>query len=123
MEEPGPRYVHLRRSSIGTVTVPPHIEENQPGRELAQMWTGHPKVDRTLFILDRRAEQRLREVKAVGTQKNVPMLRGVARSMKNYGTRLGPEPFGDSFRAKYLNSQKKFPVSTAPPSLMDKMVD
>ena len=55
------------------------------------------------FILDRRAEQRLRsswpsftneaserlvflssdrEVKAVGTQKNVPMLRGVARSMK-----------------------------------------
>ncbi|CAE7375059.1 unnamed protein product [Symbiodinium necroappetens] len=123
MEEPGPRYVHLRRSSIGTVTVPPHIEENQPGKLVSQVWTGHPKVDRTLFIMDRRAENRLREVKAVGTQKSIPMLRGVACSKKNYGARLGPEPFGDSFRAKYLNSQKKSPVATAPPTLMDKTDD
>mmetsp|Transcript_51951 Transcript_51951/g.97179 ORF Transcript_51951/g.97179 Transcript_51951/m.97179 type:complete len:162 (-) Transcript_51951:177-662(-) len=124
LEDPGPRYVHLRRTSIGTVTIPPHIEENRPGSFKGQVWTGHPKVDRTLFIMDRRAENRLREVKTVGTQKNIPMLRGVAASKKNYGTKLGPEPFGDSFRAKYLNSaKKKYPVATAPPSLMDTMED
>eukprot|EP00913_Durusdinium_trenchii_P006475 g6086.t1 len=90
MEEPGPRYV----------------------------WTGHPKVDRTLFIMDRQAEHRLRDLKSIGCQKNVPMLRGVA-AKKNYGSRAGPEPFGDSFRAKYLNGAKKHPVATAPASLMD----
>lgn len=82
-----------------------------------------------------------RDVKSIGSQKNVPMLRGVASSKKarghggrgklgtskrlkrqvisfrckwrsakwpwlvflpvcqNYGSRIGPEPFGDSFRA------------------------
>ena len=263
-----PRYVHLRRSSIGTVTIPPHIqempkhtmriheipprkaffcensnrirqykrladfsstsltcEENCQGEfnkqvwdlqnqldlgdfefffssvqirsslSSSQVWTGHPKVDRTLwnpecwrsfriiqshschfemgcnmnfrFIMDRQAEHRLRshwpvsmlpdaldassilfpnspnfrDVKSIGSQKNVPMLRGVASSKKarghggrgklgtskrlkrqvvsfrckwrsakwpwlvflpvcqNYGSRIGPEPFGDSFRA------------------------
>ncbi|CAL1142608.1 unnamed protein product [Cladocopium goreaui] len=123
MEEPGPRYVHLRRSSIGTVTIPPHIQENSSGEFNKQVWTGHPKVDRTLFIMDRQAEHRLRDVKSVGSQKNAPMLRGVACSKKNYGSRIGPEPFGDSFRAKYLNGVKKHPVATAPTSLMDTISD
>ncbi|CAJ1343719.1 unnamed protein product [Effrenium voratum] len=116
MEEPGPRYVHLRRSSIGTVTIPPHIEENCQG-EFNQVWTGHPKVDRTLFILDRRAENRLRDVKSIGNQRNIPMLRGVACSKKNYGARLGNEPLGDSFRAKYMNGVKKPPLTG--PSILD----
>ena len=32
--------------------------------------------------MDRRAEHRLRDVKSIGCQKNVPMLRGVACSKK-----------------------------------------
>ena len=32
--------------------------------------------------MDRQAEHRLRDVKSIGSQKNIPMLRGVASSKK-----------------------------------------
>eukprot|EP00440_Ansanella_granifera_P012451 gb/GFBE01013533.1/.p1 GENE.gb/GFBE01013533.1/~~gb/GFBE01013533.1/.p1 ORF type:complete len:159 (+),score=40.66 gb/GFBE01013533.1/:1-477(+) len=120
LEEPGPRYVHLRRSAIGTVTVPPHIEENKPGQMNNQVWTGHPKVDRTMFIMDRRLEHQQRDVKTVACQKNIPMLRGTL-GRKNFGTKMGAEPFAESHRAKRMNGPKRPPLATLPATYMDKM--
>mmetsp|Transcript_9373 Transcript_9373/g.16604 ORF Transcript_9373/g.16604 Transcript_9373/m.16604 type:complete len:189 (-) Transcript_9373:114-680(-) len=120
-EEPGPRYVHLRRSAIGTVTVPPHVEENKSGEINNQVWTGHPKVDRTLFIMDRRAEHQHRDTKSVATQKNIPMLRGNL-GKKNFGTKLGHEPFLHSHRSARMNGPLRPPFATLPPTHMDTMV-
>eukprot|EP00933_Yihiella_yeosuensis_P050156 TRINITY_DN4791_c0_g2_i1.p1 TRINITY_DN4791_c0_g2~~TRINITY_DN4791_c0_g2_i1.p1 ORF type:complete len:158 (+),score=27.43 TRINITY_DN4791_c0_g2_i1:45-518(+) len=119
LEEAGPRYVHLRRSAIG-VTVPPHVEDNTSGQICTQDWTGHPKVDRTLFIMDRRAENQQRQTRGIVMQKNVPLLRSAVGN-KNLGTKLSPEPFTESHRAKRMNGPKPAPLSTLPPTYMDKM--
>merc|ERR1711971_325610 len=57
-EEIGPRYCRLRPDSKGEPTVPPHIEENQRGSACRQLWVGQSKVDRTLFVMDRKIERR-----------------------------------------------------------------
>eukprot|EP00931_Biecheleriopsis_adriatica_P092018 TRINITY_DN65858_c0_g1_i1.p1 TRINITY_DN65858_c0_g1~~TRINITY_DN65858_c0_g1_i1.p1 ORF type:complete len:156 (-),score=24.27 TRINITY_DN65858_c0_g1_i1:94-561(-) len=120
LEEPGPRYVHLRRSDIGTVTIPPHISENKPGMINDQEWTGHPKVDRTLFIKDRQLENQQRDQKSIATQKNIPMLRG-SLGKKNFGTKLGNEPLLASHRSARMNGPKRPPLATLPATYMDKM--
>mmetsp|Transcript_50333 Transcript_50333/g.81602 ORF Transcript_50333/g.81602 Transcript_50333/m.81602 type:complete len:167 (-) Transcript_50333:135-635(-) len=120
LQESGPRQVHLRRSAIGTVTVPPHVEENPAGQLCMQGWTGHPKVDRTLFIMDRRAELQLRDKRNVSSMRNVPMLRG-AIGRKNFGQKLGAEPFAESHRSARMNGPRRDPLATLPPTYMDKM--
>eukprot|EP00930_Biecheleria_cincta_P015717 TRINITY_DN13009_c0_g1_i1.p1 TRINITY_DN13009_c0_g1~~TRINITY_DN13009_c0_g1_i1.p1 ORF type:complete len:181 (+),score=38.82 TRINITY_DN13009_c0_g1_i1:67-543(+) len=120
MEEPGPRFVHLRRTAVGVVTVPPHIEENKPGKEPGQVWTGHPKVDRTMFIMDRRLELQRRQVKEISGQKNIPMLRGIL-GKKNFGTKMTSEPLMESHRSARMNSSKRPPFATLPPIHMDIM--
>lgn len=118
-EEVGPRLVHLRQNALGEATVPPHIEENRQGQMVQQKWTGHPKVDRTMFILDRQLESQQRVTKELGSQKHVPCLRA-RLERKNYGRKPGPTPFGDSFRSIVLNSSKKSPI---PVSHMDTLPD
>eukprot|EP00933_Yihiella_yeosuensis_P050155 TRINITY_DN4791_c0_g1_i1.p1 TRINITY_DN4791_c0_g1~~TRINITY_DN4791_c0_g1_i1.p1 ORF type:complete len:159 (+),score=35.04 TRINITY_DN4791_c0_g1_i1:123-599(+) len=120
LEEAGPRYVHLRRSAIGTVTVPPHVEGNKPEQACTQDWTGHPKVDRTLFIMDRRAEHQQKQTNNIATQKQVPLLRSAVGN-KHFGTKLRPEPFTDTHRAKRMNGPKRPPYATLPPTYMDVM--
>mmetsp|Transcript_16978 Transcript_16978/g.35976 ORF Transcript_16978/g.35976 Transcript_16978/m.35976 type:complete len:182 (-) Transcript_16978:56-601(-) len=117
-EEVGPRHVHLRLNAIGQVAFPPHIEENRNGEIGCQLWTGHAKVDRTMFIMDRRTEGTNRTRGDLGTQRHVPALRGSCER-KNFGKKPGPMPFSDSFRATVLNKSKKLPYSTAPQSHMD----
>lgn len=118
-QETGPRCVHLRLNAIGQVAVPPHVEENARGEMCRQLWTGHPKVDRTMFILDRRLETQDRSVRDLGTQRHVPALRSSSISRKNYGQKPGPSPFEHSFRSGILNRPKKQPYSTVPRDHMD----
>mmetsp|Transcript_106370 Transcript_106370/g.343122 ORF Transcript_106370/g.343122 Transcript_106370/m.343122 type:complete len:200 (+) Transcript_106370:95-694(+) len=118
-EEVGPRCVHLRLNAIGQVSLPPHIEENGPGEACCQLWTGHPKVDRNLFIQDRRIESKDRSTRELGTQRHVPALRASSVSKKNFGQKMGPRPFDDSFRSTILNRSKKEPVATQPVGHMD----
>jgi len=56
-EEPGPRYVRLRRNAAGLLTMPPHITVT-PEDGMRQPWTGNDRVDRNLFAMDRAIEVR-----------------------------------------------------------------
>lgn len=56
-EEPGPRYVRLRRNAAGLLTMPPHITAT-PEDGMRQPWTGNDRVDRNLFAMDRAVEVR-----------------------------------------------------------------
>merc|ERR1712118_170082 len=107
-QEAGPRFVHLRTNAVGQITVPPHVVENPKGKYHLQAWTGHEKVDRNLFLLDRTYEATERQLQNVVTQRDVPVLT----------SRLGKQPlgkktdvhhYGSSFRAalqgNVLNSQ------------------
>mmetsp|Transcript_82951 Transcript_82951/g.173686 ORF Transcript_82951/g.173686 Transcript_82951/m.173686 type:complete len:175 (-) Transcript_82951:105-629(-) len=107
-EESGPRLVHLRQNAIGQVTIPPHVEQNGVSTARAQTWTNHPKVDRTMFIMDRRLEMQGRGRQDLASQRHVPALRAFDMR-KNFGSKSGPRPFQDSFRAGILNSSKKVP--------------
>jgi hypothetical protein len=117
IEEVGPRLVHLRRNALGEATIPPHIEENAPGEMVRQLWTRHPKVDRSMFIMDRALESQTRTIRDMGSQKHVPCLRA-SLCRKNFGRKPGPKPFADSFRSIVLNSSKKSPM---PLQYIDKM--
>mmetsp|Transcript_65255 Transcript_65255/g.103400 ORF Transcript_65255/g.103400 Transcript_65255/m.103400 type:complete len:197 (+) Transcript_65255:45-635(+) len=109
-EEVGPRLVHLRKNAMGEPTIPPHVEENPPGQMVCQLWTGHPKVDRSMFIMDRTLEMQTRIVRDMGSQKHVPCLRA-SLDRKNFGRKPGPKPFTDSFRSIVLNSSRRPPHS------------
>eukprot|EP00929_Paragymnodinium_shiwhaense_P016790 TRINITY_DN125421_c0_g1_i1.p2 TRINITY_DN125421_c0_g1~~TRINITY_DN125421_c0_g1_i1.p2 ORF type:complete len:196 (-),score=28.24 TRINITY_DN125421_c0_g1_i1:89-625(-) len=110
LEEVGPRHVHLRQNSLGEVTIPPHLEENLHGYMTQQLWTGNPKVDRTLFIRDRQLEAHARCLKDLALQRHVPALRSSSLARKNFGSKLGPRPFDDSFRSIVLNSARRAPL-------------
>mmetsp|Transcript_64003 Transcript_64003/g.177579 ORF Transcript_64003/g.177579 Transcript_64003/m.177579 type:complete len:184 (-) Transcript_64003:120-671(-) len=118
-EEAGPRYVHLRLNALGQVSIPPHVEENASGEMGRQLWTRHPKVDRTMFIMDRRLEGQDRSVRDLGAQRHVPALRASSLSKKNFGQKHGPRPLDDSFRSTVLNRSQKDPVATVPTGHMD----
>jgi len=118
-DEVGPRYVHLRLNDNRTVSMPPHVEDNSPGMMGCQLWTGHPKVDRTMFIMDRSKEQNNKCTGDLAAQRNVPALRASSLQRKNFGRKHGPRGLDDSFRARVLNRPKKEPISTAPRSAMD----
>eukprot|EP00927_Polykrikos_kofoidii_P078880 TRINITY_DN7567_c0_g2_i1.p1 TRINITY_DN7567_c0_g2~~TRINITY_DN7567_c0_g2_i1.p1 ORF type:complete len:197 (-),score=6.95 TRINITY_DN7567_c0_g2_i1:266-856(-) len=75
IEEVGPRLVHLRLNAIGKVAIPAHIEENPAGEPPRQLWTGHAKVDRNLFVMDREHEIHSRRVKYLRVPRMVPALR------------------------------------------------
>eukprot|EP00927_Polykrikos_kofoidii_P056679 TRINITY_DN50764_c0_g1_i1.p1 TRINITY_DN50764_c0_g1~~TRINITY_DN50764_c0_g1_i1.p1 ORF type:complete len:188 (-),score=33.07 TRINITY_DN50764_c0_g1_i1:247-744(-) len=109
MEEAGPRHVHLRRNQLGEVTIPPHVEENESGNMTQQLWTGHPKVDKTLFSKDRALESNLRGLRDMVHQRHVPALRA-SLERKNFGTKPGPRPFSSSFRAGIMNRNRKSPL-------------
>mmetsp|Transcript_63259 Transcript_63259/g.206411 ORF Transcript_63259/g.206411 Transcript_63259/m.206411 type:complete len:186 (+) Transcript_63259:93-650(+) len=106
VEEAGPRLVHLRQNSIGQVTIPPHIEPNEHCIMGYQSWTKHPKVDRTMFIMDRRLEMQGRGRADLAAQRHVPALRAFVER-KNFGNKSGPRPLQDSFRAGIMNSARK----------------
>eukprot|EP00971_Amphidinium_carterae_P133007 2633672-Amphidinium_carterae.1 len=113
--EVGPRLVHLRQTVLEQVTIPPHIEENKLGRSYEQKWTGHPKVDKCLFMQDRALEYANGTTRNIAMEKSAPALRAAARdSKKNFGTKPGPTPFGDSFRATLLNRPRKEPSMGSP---------
>jgi len=105
-EEVGPRNVHLRLNALGYVMIPPHIEENGPGEMMIQRWTGHPKVDRSLFIVDHQIESSVRATKDISSQRHIPALRAVA-GKKNFGAKPGPAPFDNSFRSTVLNKNRQ----------------
>jgi len=106
--EVGPRHVHLRTNAMGEITMPPHLVENMPGEYFCQKWTDHPKIDRNMFILDRTFEDTERQLRALVTQRDVPVL--TADSLAKIPSRK----FG-SFRSKILNAPKKEPFPTASP--------
>lgn len=106
-DELGPRRVALRKNALGEVTVPPHIDQNAPTEMGCQLWTGHPKVDRTLFSMDRNLENQNQVVQHLGSQRNVPALRAMHSARKNHGSKQGPRPFQDSFRSMVLNRPKR----------------
>mmetsp|Transcript_13034 Transcript_13034/g.23974 ORF Transcript_13034/g.23974 Transcript_13034/m.23974 type:complete len:206 (+) Transcript_13034:64-681(+) len=113
--EVGPRLVHLRRNALEQVTIPPHIEENKLGRSYEQKWTGHPKVDKSLFMQDRVLEYANTTTRNIAMEKSAPALRAAARdNKKNFGTKPGPTPFGDSYRASLLNRPRKAPAIGSP---------
>lgn len=116
-EEVGPRHVHLRQNALGEVTIPPHIEENHPGEQGCQMWTENLKVNRSMFILDRRLESHVRTLKDTAAQRHVPMLRA-APGRKNFGVKSGPQPLNDSFRATVLNKARKSPLDRSPMDML-----
>eukprot|EP00747_Dinoflagellata_sp_TGD_P163794 gnl/TRDRNA2_/TRDRNA2_182868_c0_seq1.p1 gnl/TRDRNA2_/TRDRNA2_182868_c0~~gnl/TRDRNA2_/TRDRNA2_182868_c0_seq1.p1 ORF type:complete len:214 (-),score=34.78 gnl/TRDRNA2_/TRDRNA2_182868_c0_seq1:125-670(-) len=112
-EEVGPRHVHLRQNALGEVTLPPHIEENQSGDMVKQMWSGHPKVDRSMFIMDRINEGQARMLRDLHVQRHVPALRAAhdpALCKKNFGAKSGPAPLKESFRSIVLNSPRRPPA-------------
>eukprot|EP00746_Dinoflagellata_sp_MGD_P161263 gnl/MRDRNA2_/MRDRNA2_88343_c0_seq1.p1 gnl/MRDRNA2_/MRDRNA2_88343_c0~~gnl/MRDRNA2_/MRDRNA2_88343_c0_seq1.p1 ORF type:complete len:174 (+),score=36.82 gnl/MRDRNA2_/MRDRNA2_88343_c0_seq1:119-640(+) len=109
-EEVGPRHVHLRTNAVGEITVPPHLVENPPGEHYCQAWTGHEKVDRNMFILDRVYEGTERQLKNLVSQRDVPVL--TARLGKQpIGKRTDVSGYGESFRANVLNAKKKDPIA------------
>mmetsp|Transcript_61789 Transcript_61789/g.133911 ORF Transcript_61789/g.133911 Transcript_61789/m.133911 type:complete len:174 (+) Transcript_61789:31-552(+) len=111
-EEAGPRLVHLRQNCVGEITIPPHIELNVNRAMGCQLWTGHPKVDRSLYIIDRQHESLRKTTAELVFQKQVPALRS-SFDRKNFGTKLGSRPLADSFRAGILNSSRRTPLQIA----------
>lgn len=106
-DELGPRRVALRKNALGEVTVPPHIEQNAGSEMGCQLWTGHPKVDRTLFSMDRNLETASKTTRDLGSQRNVPALRAMHSARRNFGSKQSSRPLQDSFRSMVLNGSKK----------------
>lgn len=111
VEEVGPRHVHLRTNAMGEITMPPHMAENLPGENFCQAWTSHGKIDRNMFVLDRTFEGTERQLRALVTQRDVPVLIADQPAKKV----LDAAEAKRSFRSKILNAPRKPPFPTASP--------